>query len=116
MSSTISIKVPTDSPVAKIVSIVRKIDTIPISEITRRIKNNDYLLVYSCTDNKGLSTLIKCYNEFIKLGITPSLYEHDRPTNIEFFNNLHNSYNDTEAFIDALVEAEDAAECGDDEE
>ena len=60
--------------------------------------------------------LIICYNEFIKLGITPSLYEHDRPTNIEFFNNLHNSYNDTEAFIEALVEAEDAAECGDDEE
>lgn len=115
MESTISIKVPTNSPVAKIVSIIRKIESMSISEITRRIKNNEYLLVYSYTDNRGLSTLIKCYNEFIKLGITPSLYEHDRPTNIEFFNNLHNSYNNTEAFIKALVEAEDAAECGDDE-
>lgn len=54
MESTISIKVPTDSPVAKIVSIVRKIEPMPISEITRRIKNNEYLLVYSYTDNRGL--------------------------------------------------------------
>lgn len=113
MSSTISIKVPTDSPVAKIVSIIRKIDPMPNSEIIRRIKNNEYLLVYSYTDNKGLSTLIKCYNEFMKLGITPSLFEHDRSTNIEFFTNLNRSYNDTEAFIEALVEAEDAAESDD---
>lgn len=107
MSGQISIKIPSDASIAKAVAIVRSIEPLSISEISRRIKNSEYLLSYRYTSDIGVNSIIRCYNEFVKIGITPSLFEHDRPTTIVFLNNLRNTYQEISDEIDAEMEAED---------
>ena len=51
--------------------------------------------------------IIHCYNEFQKLGITPFLYEHDRPASIDFLKNLSKTYKEISDEIDAEMEDED---------
>ena len=110
MNNHISIRIPSDAPIAKVISIIRSIEPFPISEITRRVKNSEDLLSYRYTSNEGVKRIIRCYSEFVKLGITPSLFEHDRPTTIEFLNNLSNTYQEISDEIDAEMEAEDDEE------
>ena len=108
MKPQIGIKIPSDSSIAKAASIIRKIEkNMSISDISGRIKNSDYLLSYDYSSEKGVNTIILCYNEFHKIGITPSLYEHDRPTSIEFLKNLSKTYKEISDEIDAEMEAED---------
>lgn len=106
MSDQISIKIPNNASIAKAASIVRAIDPLSISEISRRIKNSEYLLSYKYTNDTGVKNIIQCYNEFTKIGITPSLFEHDRPTTIVFLNNLMNTYQEISDEIDAEMNAE----------
>ena len=47
---------------------------------------------YDLSSEKGVNNIIHCYNEFQKLRITPSLYEHDRPASIDFLKNLSKTY------------------------
>ena len=110
MSGQISIKIPNDASIAKAASIVRAIEPLPISEISRRIKNSEYLLSYKYTSDDGVKNIIHCYNEFTKIGITPSLFEHDCPTTIVFLNNLRKTYQEISDEIDAEMEAEDDGE------
>ena len=89
MKPQVGIKIPNDSSIAKAASIIRKIEkNLSISDISGRIKNSDYLLSYDLSSEKGVNTIIHCYNEFQKIGVTPSLYEHDRPASIDFLKNL----------------------------
>ncbi len=110
MKPQVAIKIPSDAPIAKVVSIIRSIESLPISEITRRIKEADYLLTYDLGSTQGVNTIISCYDQFIKLGITPSLFEHDRPTSIYFLRNLSHTYQEIDDEIDAEIEAEMAEE------
>ena len=61
MSGQISIKIPIDTPIAKAAVIVRAIDPLSISEISRRIKNSEYLLSYKYTSDVGVKNIINCY-------------------------------------------------------
>lgn len=108
MKPQVGIKIPNDSSIAKAASIIRKIEkNLSISDISGRIKNSDYLLSYDLSSEKGVNTIIHCYNEFQKIGITPSLYEHDRPASIDFLKNLSKTYKEISDEIDAEMEAED---------
>jgi hypothetical protein len=108
MKPQVAIKIPNDSSVAKAASIIRKIEKdLSIADISRRIKDSDYLLSYDMSSEKGVNNIIRCYNEFLKLGITPSLFEHDRPASIDLLKNLSNTYKEISDEIDAEMEAED---------
>lgn len=50
MSSTVGLKITTAESFAKIVTIIRKYDALPISEIKHRIDKKAYLLLYDYTD------------------------------------------------------------------
>lgn len=110
MKPQVAIKIPNNSPVAKVASIIRSIESLPISEISRRIKESDYLLSYNLGSTQGVNNIISCYDQFIKLGITPSLYEHDRPASIDFLRNLSNTFQEISDEIDAEIDAEDEEE------
>ena len=110
MSGFICIKVPNDTSIAKAAAIIRPIEPLPISEISKRIKNSEYLLSYKYTSDEGVKNIIHCYDEFIKLGITPTIFEHDRISSIEFLHNLNNTYQEISAEIDAEIEAEEDEE------
>lgn len=108
MKPQVAIKIPAESSIAKAASIIRKIEKeMSISDISGRIKNSDYLLSYDLSSEKGVNSIIYCYNEFHKLGITPSLYEHDRPASIDFLRNLSKTYKEISDEIDAEIEAKD---------
>ena len=108
MKPQVAIKIPAESSIAKAASIIRKIEKeMSISDISGRIKNSDYLLSYDLSSEKGVNNIIHCYNEFQKLGITPSIYEHDRPASIGFLKNLSQTYKEISEEIDVEIEAED---------
>lgn len=108
MKPQVAIKIPAESSIAKTASIIRKIEKeMSISDISGRIKNSDYLLSYDLSSEKGVNNIIYCYNEFHKIGITPSLYEHDRPASIDFLRNLSKTYKEISDEIDAEIEVED---------
>ena len=110
MSAQIGIKVPVDSPIVKVVKIVRDIDPLPISEIKRRVKDSDYLLTYDYCSEEGVDTIIRCYMDLVREGIQPKLFEHDRATDIEFLGNLSNTYREISEEIDLEMELEDDGE------
>lgn len=88
-----------------------------IIHITTRINNNEYVLFYDYTDEIGLKKIIKCYEQLSKLGINPTLFDEDgEETTIGIMRNLDGMYDEISEYIDAEAEAEDAAECGDNEE
>lgn len=118
MTDMIGIKVPKGSPIAKCVAIIRKLEpSLSISDITTRINSNEYVLFYDYTDEIGLKKIIKCYEQLSKLGINPTLFDEDgEETTIEIMRNLDGMYDEISEYIDAEAEAEDAAECCDDEE
>ncbi len=107
MNDQISIRIPSDAPIAKVVSIIRSIEPLPISEITSRIKNSEDLLSYRYTSTNGTKNILHCYSELTKIGISPSLFEHGRPTSIEFLNNLNKTYQEISDEIDAEIDSED---------
>ena len=105
MKPQVGIKIPYDSSIAKAASIIRKIEkNLSISEISGRIRNSDYLLSYDLSSEKGVNNIIFCYNEFHKIGITPSLFEHDRPTSIDLLKNLSKTYKEISDEIDSEME------------
>lgn len=107
MNDQISIRIPCDSPIAKVASIIRSIEPLPISEITSRIRNSEDLLSYRYTSTNGTNNILRCYSELTKIGICPLLYEHGRPTSIEFLNNLNKTYQEISYEIEAEIDAED---------
>ena len=105
MKPQVGIKIPNGSSIAKAASIIRKIEKdMSISDISGKIKNSDYLLSYDYSSEKGVNNIIHCYNEFQKVGITPLLFEHDRPASIDFLKNLSKTYKEISDEIDAEME------------
>ena len=108
-SDNVSIKIPAGAPIAKCVSVIRKIEpSLSISDISSRINNNEYVLSYDYTDGIGVKKIIKCYEGLTKLGIQPTLFElDDEECSFEQLKNLNNMYDEISDEIDAEMEAED---------
>ena len=102
---TVGIKIPKGTPIAKCVTVIRKIEpALSISDISNRINNDEYVLSYDYTDDRGVKKIIKCYEELTKLGISPILYElDDEECDIDILKNLNNMYDE----IDSEVNDED---------
>lgn len=101
MNSTIGIKITSAESFAKVVKIIRKYKPLSISEIKKCIDSNSYILTYSFTDNEGLNNIIMCHKELSALGISSQLFEHDRPCDLQFLNNLFNTYQEISDEIDS---------------
>ena len=85
---------------AVIAKTIRKYRDISISEIKAIVSEGNYLYECDYIDAQGINS------ELNSNGISTVIYEHDQKTNVEFLNNLLESY----AEIDAQVEAEMNAE------
>ena len=109
---TVGIKIPVGTPIAKCVSVIRKIEpSLSISDISSRVNNGEYVLSYDYTDNSGVKKIIKCYEDLTKQGIQPSLFElDDEECDIELIKNMNNMYDEISDEIDAEMEAEDENE------
>ena len=102
MNRQIGLKVPVDSSIVKVASVVKMIEPLSNTEIKRRIREDDYLLNYSFTSDEGLQNILRCYHELIKMGIKPTLFDQDVPVDIDLISGL----NDTYQMIDEKVKAE----------
>lgn len=101
MSGIVGIKVPKDSPIARCVSVIRKLEpSMAISEINSRIKNDEYVLTCDYIDDSGIKKIIKCYDGLIRLGIEPKIFEHDDECDIQFIRNLNQTYDEIGEEID----------------
>lgn len=100
MSNIIGLKINTTSVNAKSISIIRKHNPSPISEIRNNIVNNKYVIYCDYTDDTGLSIIINCFNELALANISAELYEHNRKCDILFLNNLCNLYDEISQQVD----------------
>ena len=112
MCDTVGIKIPKGTAIAKCVSVVRRIDSsLSISEINSRINNDEYVLSYDYTDSDGVKNIISCYEQLIKFGIKPRLFElDDEECDIELLKNLDNMYDEISDEVDAEMDAEEEGE------
>lgn len=112
MCDTVGIKIPQGTPIAKCVPVIRKIDpSLSISDINARITNDEYVLSYDYTDNDGVKNIINCYEQLIKIGIQPRLFElDDEECDIEIIKNLNSMYDEISDEIDAEMEEDDDGE------
>ena len=107
MSGIVGIKVPKDSPIPKCVSVIRKLEpSTAISEISSRIKYDEYVFSCDYVDDSGIKKIIKCYEELTRLGIVSNIYEQGRETNIQFIHNLNQTYEEIGEEIEAEIEDE----------
>ena len=107
MSGIVGIKVPQDSPIVKCVSVIRKLEpSTAISEISSRVKNDQFIFSCDYVDDSGIKNIIKCYEELTRMGIVPRIYEHDRECDIQLIRNLNQTYDEIGEEIKAEIEDE----------
>ncbi|MBO5004013.1 MAG: hypothetical protein J6D03_01920 [Clostridia bacterium] len=86
--------------------IIKKYQNLPISEIKKKIEDNQYVLTCDYIDKSGIEKILELYSELNSEGIKCELYEHDVKTTTEFLNNLLESYNQTEIEAEEDIERE----------
>lgn len=102
MDLIIGLKINSYSSLAECVKIVKQYQNYSISELKKRIDENDYVLCYSCTDDKGIKNIISCYENLTSKGVQVSLFELDhRPTTIELVRNRDHMYDEISEEIDS---------------
>ena len=111
----ICIKIKSTSSMAKSISILRKYNPIPISDLKTAIETGKYVLECPYISTPGARMIRRCYDELSKAGNDVELYEHDRLTTREFLCNVIKSHREIEREVRAQVDAEVAAEGGDDD-
>lgn len=104
--SKIGIKIVSSNEMAKCVKIVREYQEFSISQIKNSILNNEYVVEGNYTNDKDIALLLRIYNELIENKINAELYEHDRKTNVRFFNNLVEMYNGINTEINNRIDKE----------
>lgn len=106
MCNYVGLKLSQDDPIARCVSVIRKIEPdLSIADINSRIKNDEYVLSYDYTDDSGVKKIIKCYEELSKYGIKPRLFElDDTECGIDILRNLAGMYDEIGDEIDAYRE------------
>ncbi len=106
----ICLKIKEYPSIAKCISILRKYNPSPMSEINVAIESNAYVLSYRYTSDSGIRKIRKCFDELSKNGIVAEIYEHDSLTTREFISNLLNTYHEIEQETQEMIDAEVAAE------
>ena len=98
---TIGLKISPKEMTAKALFVIRKYDNIALSELKKKVKDNEYILCYSYTDRFGLKKIIQCYEELSKIGVDAQLFElDDIATTINELKTLNNTYDEISDEID----------------
>ncbi len=113
--SEIGLKVISTPSIAKSIAIIRKYNPISMAIIKEAIDSGKYVLTSPYISHPGVRMIRKCYDELRKGGAEVEIYEHDRLTSREFISNLIGSHRQTELEVQAQVDAEVAAEGGDED-
>ena len=92
MNRQIGIKVPVDSSIVKVVSVIKKIEPLSNSEIKRRIREDDFLLNYRCASDEEVLNILRCYHRLINMGVKPTLFDQDMPVDIDYIYGLDDAY------------------------
>ena len=107
MESTAGIKV--DRFTAGVAKLMRGYEDVSISEIKRRIECGEYLYECDFISGEGVSRLLSMYEQLTAQGIGCTLFDHGKPSDIQFLRNWVQSCRgvaeDTELDMDR--EAED---------
>ena len=85
---TVGIKVISRNEINRCIKILRKYCKLSIGEIKEAIISNNYVV----GGIKGIVNIIKLYKELCDNNIQTQLYEHERITNVEFLENLVETY------------------------
>ena len=113
--SIIGLKITSISSMAKSIAIIRKYNPVSMSEIKSSIESGKYVLECSILSHPGVRQIRKCYDELKKIGNEVELYECDELISREIISNIIASHRQTEREVRAQVDAEVAAEGGDEE-
>lgn len=97
---------------AVIAKTIRKYRDISISEIKAIVSEGNYLYKCDYVDAQGIEVILSINSELNSNGISTVIYEHDQETNVEFLNNLLESYAETAAQVEAEMDAEALLEEG----
>ncbi len=111
----LGLKIKTTSSMAKCISIVRKYNSISMSEIKNAIESGNYIFTTTVISHSGVRTLRKCYDELIKCGADVEIYERDKPITRELVSNLISSHRQIDHEVQAQVDEEVATEGGDED-
>ena len=103
--------VAVDVKVIKILRAVNSRDS--ISEIKRKIQQNDFIYTCSCTDYQGISMMLSIFYQLQKQKVSLEIYEKDgdnlRLTTTEFLKNLLNSYSEIYRYMGRIMYKETEA-------
>lgn len=106
MNSTIGIKVNRNAPLAKVAPIIRKYRPLSISDIKEKINTGEYIISCEYTDDIELNNILHCYRQLQSIGVSASLFEHDRACDFQLLKNLSSTYKEISEMIDKEIEQE----------
>ncbi|WP_273834232.1 hypothetical protein [Guptibacillus sedimenti] len=84
-----------DANEVKYISILRKNTNKSINELKTLLNNNEYVLSYNILDIDELLEMKKIISSLLNAGAKVHIYEDNREVNMEFLDNLIESYMDT---------------------
>lgn len=88
----VGIKITSFNEIPKCIKIIRKYCNLSITEIRDAILNSKYVMEGSYINEDDILLIIKLYNELSENKIRVEVFEHNRKTDIEFLNNLVETY------------------------
>lgn len=100
MEETIGLKIKQGANLAKCVSIIRKLESLSISDIKNRIDTGSYVLTYDATDDLGLERIISCYEKLKEIGIESCVFWLGEDVPIQTLYNLRQTYKEIDAQFD----------------
>lgn len=81
-----------------------------ISEIKRKIQENDFIYTCSCIDYQGISMMLSLFYQLQKQKVSLEIYEKDgdnlRLTTTDFLKNLLNSYSEIGRYMRRIIDKE----------
>ncbi|EIT87201.1 hypothetical protein A374_01469 [Fictibacillus macauensis ZFHKF-1] len=99
-----NVRIEKEDNEVKYISILRRKTNKSISEVKELINNNDFILSYNLLDINELLEMKKIVSLLLKAGAKVHVYEDNREINIEFLDNLIESYLDTESYLEEVDE------------
>lgn len=111
----LGLKIKSATSMAKCIAIVRKYNPISMADIKSAIEAGNYVFTTTVISHTGVRALRKCYDELIKSGAEVEIFERDTLITRELISNLISSHRQTDREVHFQVDAEVAAEGGDEE-
>ena len=103
---TVGIKVLSQNEMNRCIKILRKYCTLSIGEIKEAIIGGSYVLECSYVEEQEIANIVKVYRELCDNHVEVQLYEHGRVTNVEFLENLVETYYQINGEIAERIDAE----------